>query len=143
MTMDEYAQQIGVALRLFTWLFIIFGSIALLISTIGVYAVTAYAVGQRSREFGVRIALGAAGSSILWLVMRQNLRRLVIGLIIGFAGAAATTRLISGMMFQVEPTDVATFVLVGAIFTAACVAACLIPALRSIRIDPAAVLRLD
>jgi ABC-type antimicrobial peptide transport system permease subunit len=141
--MEEHAQQIGVALRLFTWLFVIFGCIALLISIIGIYAVTAYAVGQRTKELGVRIALGAAGSSILWLVLRQGLGRLVAGLIVGFAGAAATTRLISGMMFQVEPTDLPTFIAVGIVFTAVCMAACVIPALRSVRIDPATVLRLD
>jgi predicted permease len=141
MTMDEYQAQIGVALRFFVWLFSIFSAIALLMSLIGVYAVTAYAVGQRTKEIGVRIALGATTYSIVRVILAQAIRQLVVGLTLGLAGALAMSRVLAGMLFHTAPTEGGTYLMVVLVFITVTMAACLIPARRVARIDAADSLR--
>lgn len=120
-----------------------FAGIALLLSVVGVFAATAYAVRQRSHEIGVRMALGAQAPQVVWLFVRRGLALLAIGLPIGLAGAAAVGLLLRGLLIQTRPTDPITLVLIAGLVIVFTVAACLIPARRAAHRDPLAVLRTE
>jgi putative ABC transport system permease protein len=143
MTMADYQAQIGMPLRLFTWFFSLFGILALFMSVIGIYGVTAYSVGQRTREIGIRVTLGATSGTVVWLVLKNGIGRLLVGLAFGLAGAIAISRALAGMLFHTAPTDTTTYVMVIVLYVVATLAACVIPALRTVRIDPASSLRLQ
>ena len=119
----------------------IYATVALLLSLIGIYGVLAYTVTQQTHDIGVRMALGARRINILNLVLRRGLALAAIGSIAGLAGAFAITRLMSALLYGVQPHDPATFASVTLFFIAACVAACLIPARRAMRVDPIIALR--
>jgi predicted permease len=119
----------------------VFAGLALLLASIGIYGVMSYTVAQRTRELGVRVALGATTQSVLGLVMRQGMTITLIGVGIGLAGAFGLTRLIATQLFSVKATDPATFLTVTGVLVAVAVAATLVPALRATRIDPLAALR--
>ena len=127
--------------RLSTVLLGVFAGLALLLASIGIYGVMSYTVAQRTRELGVRVALGASRQSVLGLVMRQGMAITLIGVAIGLGGAFGLTRLIATQLFSVKPTDPATFATVTAVLVAVAVAATLVPALRATRIDPLTALR--
>lgn len=129
--------------RLSTVLLGVFAGLALLLASIGIYGVMSYTVAQRTRELGVRVALGASRQSVLGLVMRQGVAITLIGVAIGLAGAFALTRLIATQLFGVNATDPATFATVTGVLIAVAVAATLVPALRATRIDPLTALRED
>jgi predicted permease len=120
-----------------------FAAIAALLSAVGIYGVLAYAVGQRTREFGVRTALGAGSRDVLAMVLRQGLRLTSIGIGIGLAGAIALTRYIEGMLYGVTPLDPRTYVATVALFAAVAAIASYLPARRATRIDPMTVLRYE
>jgi putative ABC transport system permease protein len=122
---------------------VMFGSLGLLLATGGVYGVLSYVVSQRTQEFGVRMALGAARGDIIWLVMGHGSRLIVSGTALGMAGAWALTRLLSNFLFGVKPTDPATFALVVPLLGAAALLACLVPTRRATRTDPARSLRYE
>jgi putative ABC transport system permease protein len=107
----------------------------------GVYGVMAYAVGQRSNEIGLRMALGASRSDVLGLVLRQGLVYVALGLALGLAGAFAATRLLASFLFEVKPADPATYAAVAALLAAAALAATYVPARRATRVDPLTALR--
>jgi len=121
----------------------VFAAIAVLLSAIGIYGVLAYAVGRRTREFGVRTALGATRRDVLALVFRQGLWLTSIGIVIGLAGAIALTRYIQGMLYGVTPLDPLTYVAVVALFVAVTSLASYLPARRATRIDPMTALRYE
>jgi predicted permease len=122
---------------------LVFAGLALVLSAIGIYGVLAYTVTQRTREFGIRLALGAGGRDVVGMVIWQGVRLAAIGLGIGIAGALALTRLMTTMLFEVKPTEPGVFLLVtGALMTVAFVAS-LIPSLRAIRIHPSVALRYE
>jgi putative ABC transport system permease protein len=121
----------------------VFAAIAVLLSAVGLYGVLAYAVGQRTREFGVRTALGASSRDVLSMVLRQGLRLTSIGIGIGLAGAIALTRYIEGMLYGVTPLDPLTYVAVVAVFVAVTSLASYVPARRATRIDPMRALRYE
>jgi predicted permease len=129
--------------RLLSQLLAAFAGLALLLSAIGTYGVLSYMVGERRREIGIRVALGAARSSVLALVMKQGLQLAIVGLIVGLVGALGLNRLIASLLFGVEPTDPAT--LIAVVVTIALVAAfaCWLPAWRASRLDPNVVLRAE
>jgi predicted permease len=127
--------------RLSTVLLGVFAGLALLLGSIGIYGVMSYTVAQRTRELGVRVALGASRPSVLALVMRQGMTITLIGVAIGLAGALGLTRLIAAQLFAVKATDPATFFTVTLVLVAVAVAATLVPALRATRIDPLTALR--
>lgn len=121
----------------------IFSGIALVLATAGIYGVMAYFVTQRTREIGVRIALGAQWSDVLKLILRSGMSLVIIGLTIGIAGALVLTRLLSTLLFEVSPADPITFaaVALGVIF--ATLLACYIPARRATKVDPLVALRYE
>ncbi|HZU25875.1 MAG TPA: ABC transporter permease [Bryobacteraceae bacterium] len=118
-----------------------FSVIALLLATLGIYGVIAYSVGQRMREFGIRIALGAQASGLLRLVLRQGVLLAGIGAAIGLAGALALGRLMSSLLYGISATDPLTFAGVTVLLTAAALLASYFPARRAMRLDPIQTLR--
>ena len=119
----------------------LFAMIALLLAAVGLYGVISYAASQRTREIGVRMALGAEPRDILRLVVGQGLRMTALGLAIGLAGAFAVTRFLSGLLFDVTPLDAASFAGLPLLLAAIAMAACWIPARRAARVDPLISLR--
>ncbi|MGH7579832.1 MAG: ABC transporter permease [Gemmatimonadales bacterium] len=139
--MDELLSQSVGQRRLSMMLLSLFSGIALVLASIGIYGVMGYSVTQRSRELGVRIALGANRGDVLRLVLRQGMGLALLGIGIGLTGALALTRLIESQLYGVAATDPATFALGAAILAATALLANLIPAVRAMRMDPAVVLR--
>jgi putative ABC transport system permease protein len=115
--------------------------IALLLAAVGLYGMTSYLVGLRTREFGVRMALGAAPHAVLGMVLRQMCRLAAAGVVLGLAAALALTRLVAGLLYGVRTADPATFAAVTLILAVATLGAAWIPARRVLRIDPLAALR--
>ena len=122
---------------------LVFAGLALALSAIGIYGVLAYTVTQRTREFGIRMALGASAGDVVGMVMRHGLRLAVIGLGIGLAGALAITRLMTTMLYGVRPTDPLVFGSVAVALMSVALAASVIPSLRISRIRPANALRYE
>jgi putative ABC transport system permease protein len=122
-------------------LFSAFAGLALLLAALGIYGVVSYAVGLRTREIGVRMALGATRGQVLRMVLGQSLRLTAAGLALGLAGTLALARLIEGLLYGVAPRDLPTLALVSAMLGAAALLASLLPARRAARVDPMSVLR--
>jgi ABC-type antimicrobial peptide transport system permease subunit len=142
-TMDQTLRQLRWPYRVFGSLFAIFAIIALVMSAVGLYAVMAYSVAQRTTEIGVRMALGADGRSVSWLILRRGLLQLTLGLTLGLAGAFGLSRVLRTLLVQVTPTDPVTFVTITVILTSVAIAACLLPARRATRVDPLVALRAE
>ena len=142
-TMDEILAQRNWPYRIFGTLFATFAVIALLISAVGIYAVTAHGVGQRTQEIGVRMALGAARRDILWLVLKQGTLRIVIGLVLGVLAAFGASRVFVSILVNTTPTDPATFVSICLLLTAVTLLACFVPARRATRLHPVQALRVE
>jgi putative ABC transport system permease protein len=126
---------------LFASLFATFALIALGLSAVGLYAITAYAVTQRTQEIGVRMALGADGREVRWLILRRALAQFAIGLTLGTVGALALNRVL--ILAQVSAVDPATFVSVAALFAAVSIATALVAANRATRLDAVVALRFE
>jgi ABC-type antimicrobial peptide transport system permease subunit len=120
-----------------------FAALALLLAAIGTYGVLSYMVAERRREIGIRMALGAAQSSVLGQVMKQGIALTAVGIVIGLAGAFGLNRLIASLLFGVQPTDPPTIIGVVATITLVAAFACWLPAWRASRLDPNIVLRQD
>jgi putative ABC transport system permease protein len=129
--------------RLTMTLLVLFAGLALLITVTGIAGVIATSVSQRTREFGVRLALGAPPTSLVGMVLRQGLTMVVLGLILGLAGAVALSRVLSNLLYETTPTDPSTFLAVSLVLLGAAVFACLIPARRTMRVDPMIALRAE
>ena len=129
--------------RVFGSMFAIFALIALVLSAVGIYAVTAYSITQRTQEIGLRMALGAQPGQVVWFVMRRGLLQLGLGLAIGLFGAAGVGQVMEGLLVQISPTDPTTVAMILLVLSAVTVLACLGPATRASRFDPADALRLD
>ena len=114
-----------------------------MLATAGIYGVMAYFVTQRTREIGVRIALGAQWRDVLKLILGSGMLLVTIGLIIGLAGALTLTRLMTSLLFEVSPTDPMTFGVVGLCVILAALLACYIPARRAIKVAPLVALRYE
>jgi len=129
--------------RTTTRMFGLFAVLAFVIALAGIGSMLALWVRQRTREIGIRMAMGARPSHILGTVIRQGMMLVAFGLATGYLGAVALTRFIRTFLFQVEPTDGATFAAVSALLLAAALIACYLPAMRAARIDPQLALRCD
>ncbi|HET7551529.1 MAG TPA: ABC transporter permease [Gemmatimonadaceae bacterium] len=141
--MDEQSARGLGAQRFNTSLLGMFALAALLLAAIGIYGLMAYAVTQRTREMGIRMALGAQPRDVLSLVVRQGMMLAVIGIALGVAGAFAVTRLLASMLYGVAPTDPATFASVAGLLGAVALLACWLPARRAARVDPTVALRAE
>jgi putative ABC transport system permease protein len=120
-----------------------FGTTALLLAAMGIYGVTAYTVAQRTQEIGIRMALGAQMRDVLSLMLRKAMSLVLVGAVIGLAGAYAATRVMSNLLFGVTPTDLTTFIAVPLVLLLVALVACLIPARRATRVDPLIALRYE
>jgi ABC-type antimicrobial peptide transport system permease subunit len=138
----EQALADSIAPRRFQLLLLgVFAVAALLLAAIGIHGVMAWSVGQRTREIGVRVALGASRYEIVMLVVRQGMRLALVGIGAGMLAAAMLTRLMASLLYDVKPNDAATFCVVAFGMAATALAACCAPALRAARVDPAVALR--
>jgi ABC-type antimicrobial peptide transport system permease subunit len=124
-------------------MFTIFGLLALLVAAIGLYSVVAYDVSQRTRELGVRVALGASAGAVLRLVVGEGMRVVVVGLALGAAVAFSLAARVSPLLYNVSPKDPLTYAGVVGVLVVVAVIASLVPAVRASRVDPNVALRAD
>ena len=117
-------------------MFAIFAIVALVLSAVGIYAVTAYAVTQRTAEIGVRMALGAQPAQVSWLILKQGLWQLGLGLTLGLAAAWPAGMALKSIVAQISTTDPVTFTVIAAVLIVVMLTACIIPARRAMRLDP-------
>jgi ABC-type antimicrobial peptide transport system permease subunit len=140
-TMEENLALQRWPFRVFGTVFVLFAIFGLVLSTIGMYAVTAYSVGQRRTEIGLRMALGAQHSQIAWLVLKRGLGQLAIGVPLGLALAYVVTLGMKSLLIGIGPGDPATLASILLIVAMVTVAACLVPARRAARLNPTTALR--
>src|SRR5262249_9728323 len=129
--------------RLMMTLLSLFAGLALLITATGIGGVIGFFVNQRRHEIGIRMALGAERGTVLWMVLREGMLIIVIGIVLGFGGALGLGRLMTGLLFGIRPTDPATFVSVIIVLMGVAAAACFVPAHRAASINPTLALRND
>ena len=141
--MDDVLERAQARPRFLTLLLTLFSVVALAIATVGIYGVVSYSVARRTKEFGLRMVLGAQGGDVLGLVMKQGAGMVLVGLAAGLVTAFALTRLMASLLFGVAPTDLATFASVTAVLAAVALAACYVPARRATRVDPMQTLRYE
>ena len=129
--------------RLFAKLTGFFGVLALLLASIGLYGLMSYSVGARTQEIGIRMALGAQRSDVLWMVIRESLLLIVIGLLIGLPVTFAVTRLVSSMLFGLSPADPISILVASLLLGVVACCAGYLPARRATRIEPMLALRYE
>jgi putative ABC transport system permease protein len=122
-------------------LFLIFAAIALLLASVGLYAVVAHSVSQRTQEIGIRTAMGATARDILALVMKQGMLPVSIGLLVGLPAALAVTPVLKSQLVNVSPTDPITLVVASGVLVLSATLGCWVPARRAMRVDPVVALR--
>ena len=141
--MDDVLSRAQARPRFLTLLLTLFSVVALAIATVGIYGVVSYSVARRTKEFGLRMVLGAQSGDVLGLVMKQGAGMIAIGVAFGLVLALFLTRLMASLLFGVAPTDLATFASVTAVLFGVALAACYIPARRATRVDPIQTLRYE
>jgi len=142
-TMKRAQYEAGASAIALVTLFATFAFFALLMSVVGIYGVMAYSVSQRKNEIGLRMALGAEGGEVRWMILGQGTRLLGIGLAIGLVAAFGLSRLLGSIVFGISATDPLTFIGVPIVFAAVAMLATMLPARRATRLDPAITLRAD
>ena len=143
MTMEDVVAQSIWQPRLYSILFGVFASVALLLATVGIYGVMSYTVSTRTREFGLRMALGAQSGDLIRLILGQGMRLAFLGVAVGLLGAFALTRLLKNLLFEVTVTDPLTFALITGLLTLVALVACWLPARRATKVDPLVALRYE
>jgi macrolide transport system ATP-binding/permease protein len=126
-----------------SWIAGFLAGVALLLTVTGIYGVMSYVVSQRTKEIGIRVALGASGPAILWMVLRQSGKLAAIGAVIGGGMAAAVAPLFASQIGAIQPYEATPYFVTMAVVFAAAVAASYAPSLRAVRIDPMTTLRGD
>jgi putative ABC transport system permease protein len=142
-TMEQLLSRSTQQRRFNMTLLAVFAALALILAGVGVYGVMAYAVTERAREIGIRMALGAQASDALKLVIRQGMRLTLIGVALGLIGAFTLTRLMKNLLFDVKPADPLTFIAIALLLTVVALLACWIPARRAAKVDPMIALRCE
>jgi putative ABC transport system permease protein len=140
-TLDSLLSRSIARARFTSVLLAVFAAVALLLAVVGIGGVMGVSVAQRTREIGIRIAIGAPPPSVIGLVVREGMALAVAGLAIGIAGALALARFLDKLLFGVAPTDPLTYLLIAAGLATSALIACLIPARRAARVDPIVALR--
>jgi ABC-type antimicrobial peptide transport system permease subunit len=140
-TMDHILADTVAQPRFLTWLLSLFGVSALLLAVIGIYGLISYSVTQRTRELGIRMALGAPKRHVLLLVMRHGLWLALSGVCAGVLAALALTRVLRSLLYETDPTDPATFAGLAVLLTVTALLACWFPARRAANVDPMVALR--
>lgn len=142
-TMSQVAAE-SVSRRRFAMQLVgLFGILALLLAAVGIYGVIAYSVTQKTREIGIRVALGASRTAILRWVLKQGMILTIAGVVIGLVGALALTRLLRSLLFGVGPTDLVTYGVLAIVLTIVALIACYVPARRATKVDPLVALRYE
>jgi len=142
-TMDEVVSAAQSRPRFLTLLLTLFSSAALALAAVGIYGVISYSVAQRTKEFGLRLALGAQVGDVLSLVLRRGMLLALVGIVVGLAGAFGLTRFLSTLLYGVAPTDPTTFIAVSLLLSGVAFLACYIPARRATKVDPMVALRYE
>jgi ABC-type antimicrobial peptide transport system permease subunit len=142
-TLDDVLARNRWPQRTFGTMFFVFAVIAIVLAAVGLYSVTAYSVAQRTQEIGIRMALGAEGEQVRWLVMRRGMIELGVGLTLGLAAALGTGRLLQGMLVGTGPADPITLGSISLVLIAVAMVACFWPARRATRLDPVKALRYE
>jgi putative ABC transport system permease protein len=142
-TLEEYVAAALAQQRFQTLLLTLFATVALILTAVGLYGLVSYSVAQRTREIGIRIALGARIVDVLKLIVKGGLALALTGVGLGLAGALALTRFIASLLFGVSATDAATFITVSVVLLAVTLLACYLPARRATRVDPLVALRYE
>jgi ABC-type antimicrobial peptide transport system permease subunit len=140
---DRYLGDSLAPTRFAMALLVAFAVVAIVLTTVGLYGVIAYGVSQRTRELGVRLALGARAQTVAVMVVGGGLRLAAAGIVIGVAAAAAATRLLESLLYGVTPADPVTFATIASVVAAIALAASYVPARRAVRVDPTQALRAD
>jgi putative ABC transport system permease protein len=140
-TMESLLSKSLAKARFNTALLSVFAGVAILLAAVGIYGVMSYTVSQRTNEIGIRMALGARGRNVLYLVIRQGMSLALIGVAVGLAASAALTQLLKKLLFGVSATDPLTFDAIALLLTFIALLACYIPARRAAKVDPMTVLR--
>jgi putative ABC transport system permease protein len=142
-TLEDVVAESVAQPRFYMMLLTAFAVVAILLAAIGIYGVIAYLVGQRAREIGIRIALGASPSRVVNIVVREGVAMVVVGIGIGVAGAIALTRLMGALLFDTKATDPGTYILVTLLLAIVALVASSVPALRAANVDPALAMRAE
>jgi len=142
-TMQERAAEVTSRTRFIAVLLGLFAGLALLLSGVGIYGVMAYSVSARTRELGIRIALGAQAGDVLRLVLREGATLIVAGLALGLLAAWASLRVLRSQLYELSTTDPLTFGLVALLLTGVALVACYVPARKAMQTDPLAALRYE
>jgi putative ABC transport system permease protein len=142
-TMEQVVYERRSPKEVMMWTLVVFGAMALMMAAVGTYAVMAYAVAQRTREIGLRMALGALPADILKLVLRRGLSLVLIGAGVGLACAFALTRAVAGLLYKVTATDPLTCIGVSLLLALVALLACYVPARRAMKVDPMVALRCE
>jgi putative ABC transport system permease protein len=140
-TLDDAFSEAIAQRRAAMLLITIFAGVALALAAVGIYGLMSYMVNERTHEIGIRMALGAAGGDVLGLVVRQTVRLVVIGAVLGLTGAVALGRTLTSLVFEVKPSDPTTLVAVTVLLTLVAIIATLVPAIRATRVTPLVALR--
>jgi putative ABC transport system permease protein len=142
-SMDEMVAESGSLRRLDMWLIGAFAGLALALAAVGIYGVMAYSVSQRTREIGIRMAMGAQQRNVLLLILGQGTKLALVGVVLGLVGALTLANLMASLVFGVSPRDLATFAVVPWIVLALILVGCYIPARRAAKVDPMVALRYE
>jgi putative ABC transport system permease protein len=142
-TMGQVLAESSARPRLLMWLLSAFAALALVLAAVGIYGILAYAVNERRREIGIRLALGAQTRGVVWMVVRQGLTLAAIGALLGGAGAWVAGRSLTSLLFRVSATDPLTFATVVGLMLVVALAACYVPGRRAARLDPLEALRVE